>query len=161
MKSKRSTSEKPRILVDTTFLLPAMGVEVEEEAMKVIPLFRRLEVHYLEVALLEALWKVLRVVPRRELNRVRLGIEAIRATYKVLTPPPEAYVNAIKIYDEDHRDYIDALHYETARATGTPWLTIDYEFKEFLEKKGYPVEGITLTPDNLWKVLGKNSGEQV
>ena len=29
---------KPKILVDTTFLLPALGVEVEDEAMSVIPL---------------------------------------------------------------------------------------------------------------------------
>ena len=43
------------MLIDTTFLLPALGVEVEEEAMKVIPFFRKLEVYYLEAGLMEAM----------------------------------------------------------------------------------------------------------
>ncbi len=57
MSSRRGISGtvKPKLLVDTTFLLPTLGIEVEEEAMKVIPFFRRFEVYYLEVGLLEAL----------------------------------------------------------------------------------------------------------
>ena len=47
--SRGNTSARPRILIDTTFLLPALGVEVEKEAMDVIRLFERAEVYYLEV----------------------------------------------------------------------------------------------------------------
>ena len=61
MRSRRSISKRPKILIDTSFLLPALGIEVEEEAMRIIPLFRRLEVYYLEIALLEAMWKVLKL----------------------------------------------------------------------------------------------------
>ena len=48
---------RPRLLVDTTFLLPPLGVEVEREAMEVIPFFREFEIYYLEAGLLEALWR--------------------------------------------------------------------------------------------------------
>ena len=153
MRSRRNMLGRPSVLVDTTFLLPALGIEVEEEAMRVIPLFRKLRVRYLEVALLEALWKVLRIVDRSRLRRVKLGIEAIRNTYEVLVSPPEACLKAVKIYDEGHRDYIDALHYETARAVGIPWLTIDHAFLEFLENKGYPVGNVVITPRNLENIV--------
>lgn len=57
------------MLVDATFLLPALGVEVEEEVMRAIGLFRKLEVYYLEVGILEAMWKILKVVPPEKLER--------------------------------------------------------------------------------------------
>ncbi|WP_440059453.1 PIN domain-containing protein [Thermogladius sp. 4427co] len=149
MKNRKSTLEKPKVLVDTTFLLPAIGFEVEEEAMEVIPLFRKLDVYYLEIALLEAMWKAVKVIDTGDIDIVREGIEAIRNTYKLVTPPPIAFVNAMKIYHGGHRDLIDALHYETARALDIPWLTIDIEFIEFLKKRNLPVDKIVLTPSEL------------
>jgi len=64
------------------------------------------------------MWKVLKIVGREKLERVKIGLEAIRKSYRVAEPPPEAYIEAIKIYDKEHRDYIDALHYATAKALG-------------------------------------------
>jgi len=126
--------EKKRILVDTTFLLPALGIEVKEEALKVIPTFRNFEVHYLEIALLEALWKTLRIVDRRKFDRVKLGLEAIRNTYRIVTPPPDAFIDAIRIYDLGHRDVIDNLHCTTAKTLNILWLTIDYKFIRVFEE---------------------------
>ena len=154
MSSRGSSSERPRrILVDTTFLLPALGVEVEEEAMRVIELFRHLEVYYLEAGLLEALWKILKIVPPNKLRRVEIGIKAIRRTYHLLTPRPEAMVEAMKLFREGHRDYIDALHYAAARVEGMRFLTIDYSFIDFLRKHGYDVEGVVYTPRDLLEVF--------
>ena len=62
LNSKRGTFPL-KVLVDTMFLLPALGFEVEEETMEVIRLFHEIEVYYLEVELLEAMWKALKVVP--------------------------------------------------------------------------------------------------
>ena len=153
MSSRGGTSGKPRLLVDTTFLLPALGIEVEEEAMKAIRVFRRFEVYYLEAGLLEAMWKVVKLVPADKLSRVRLGVKAIRRTYHLLVPRPEAYVEAVKIYRAGHRDYIDALHYAAAVAEGMPFLTIDRAFIEFLKNSGYRVEGIVYTPDRVEELL--------
>ncbi|MHA1608759.1 MAG: hypothetical protein ACTSUJ_01975 [Candidatus Njordarchaeales archaeon] len=36
MSSKKNTSSKPRLLIDTSFLLPALGIDVEEEVYKAI-----------------------------------------------------------------------------------------------------------------------------
>ncbi len=158
MQYKRSIREKPSILIDTTFLLPALGVSVEKEAEEVIPYFRELNVYYLEVGLLEAMWKIMKVVPQDKLRRVKIGIEAIRNTYKLLEPPAKAYIEAIEIYYKGHKDYIDALYYATAKNTNIPLLTIDYVLIEFLRKHNYEIEGVILTPNKLRKLL---SNEEV
>lgn len=145
---------KPKLLVDTTFLLPALGIEVEEEALKAIELFRRADVYYLEVGLLEAMWKVLKVVPMGYMDVVALGLDAIERTYTKLDIPNRAYVEACTIYRRGHRDLIDALHYSTAKISGIPLLTIDVSFVEFLIKHNYQVKGVIYTPENfkeLWK----------
>ncbi len=148
-----SGTGRPRLLIDTTFLLPALGVKVEDEAMEVIPLFRRFEVYYLEAGLLEALWKVLKLIPVDKLSRVETGIKAIRRTYHLLTPRPEAFTEAARIYHAGHRDYIDSLHYTAARVGGIPLLTIDYSFLRFLKEHRYIVKGVVYTPDSIKDLL--------
>lgn len=151
--SRRGLSRRPRVLIDTTFLLPALGVEVEEEAMKAISLFRRLEVYYLEVGVLEAMWKILKVVSPEHLDVIRVGLDSMRNTYNRLDVPVEAYVEAYRIYYEGHRDYIDALHYSTAKISGIPWLTIDDEFIEFLRQRNYITAGVVYTLEDLEKTI--------
>ena len=60
-----SSTSKPELLVDTTFLLPALGIDVEEEALEAISLFPRFKVYYLEASLLEAIWKTFENHPGR------------------------------------------------------------------------------------------------
>ncbi len=115
MKSKRRVEKGLKVLIDTSFLLPALGVNVEEEVLASIALFRRIEVLYLEIAIVEAMWKILRLVPSSGMERVALGLEAVKRTYKAVDPPPRAYIEAAEIYHKGHRDYIDALHYSTAK----------------------------------------------
>ncbi|MEM1970436.1 MAG: PIN domain-containing protein [Sulfolobales archaeon] len=151
--SRRSILRKPRVLVDTTFLLPALGVEIEEDALKAIALFRKLEIYYLEVGILEAVWKVLKAIPLEHLEVVKVGLDSIRNTYNTLDIPVEAYIEAYRIYNEGHKDYIDALYYSTAKTTDTPWLTIDEEFIEFLKQHNYKIEGIIYTPEDLKSII--------
>ena len=165
MMSRRGRPPKTRarslnVLVDTSFLLPALGIEVENDVLDAIRLFTKgVEVLYIEAALLEAMWKVIRIVPREKLSRVELGVEAVRRTYKRLDPPPRAYIVAAEIYHRGHRDYINVLHYSTARELGIYFLTIDAELIENLERYGYKVEGIVLTPSQFREVVARIQGD--
>jgi len=149
LNSKESTSKsKIRLLVDTSFLLPAMGIETEKEVMEAIKHFHIAEIHYLEVSILEAMWKIIKVIPADKLDRVKEGIEAIMETYKRVTPQPEAYIDAYKLYLEGHRDYIDNLIYATSQRLHLPLLTVDREFINFLKEKGYSTRNI-VTPNKV------------
>jgi len=146
---KETTLTRLKILIDTTFLLPALGIEVEEEVIEAIRLFRKFQIYYLEVGVLEAMWCILKVVPQEKMNMVDVGLKAIRSTYQLVSPPIEAYIKAVAIFREGHRDYIDALYYASAEALNLMWLTIDYKFIDFLKEHGYKLDGIVITPEDL------------
>ncbi|RLI42302.1 hypothetical protein DRO64_06485 [Candidatus Bathyarchaeota archaeon] len=100
------------------------------------------EIYYLEVSILEAMWKIIKVVPADKIDRVRKGIEAIMETYKQANPNPQAYMDACKLYREGHGDYIDNLLYATSRKLHLLLLTADREFIDFLKEKGHPIHNI-------------------
>ena len=155
MRDKKSIwKAKPKVLVDTSFLLSAIGISVEKEILDTIKYFRLVEVYYLEVCILEAMWIVLKVVSPNNLDVVREGMEAIRDTYKQLVPPPEAYIKAYEIYRKGHKDYIDDLIYTTSLEEKIALLTTDYEFINFLKENNYPVDNI-ITPRDLKHILAK------
>lgn len=145
---KRYPKTKTNLIVDTTFILPALGINVEKEALETIKHFYGIHINYLEVSILEALWKIIKIVPKNKLERVQEGIHAIKETYKQINPPPEAYIDAYKMYHDGHKDYIDNLIYSTSRRTETPLLTIDKDLINFLDKKNYPTNNI-LTPNKI------------
>ncbi|MEM3948947.1 MAG: PIN domain-containing protein, partial [Zestosphaera sp.] len=101
------------------------------------------------VGILEAMWKALKAIPPEHLDIVKVGLDSIRNTYNMLDVPVEAYVEAYRIYNEGHKDYIDTLYYSTARTTDIPWLTIDEEFIEFLKQHNYKIKGIVYTSEDL------------
>ena len=149
MSGKKGTSKsKLRFLVDTSFLLPAMGIETEKEVMEAIKYFHMAEIYYLEVSILEAMWKIIKVVPASKLDRVREGIEAIMETYKQVDPHPQAYIDAYRLYHEGHRDYIDNLIYATSQKLHIPLLTADREFIDFLKENGHSIRNV-VTPDKI------------
>lgn len=145
---RRHSRSKPDLLVDTSFILPALGVSVEKEAFEAVKHFYRARIHYLEASILEAFWKIIKIVPASKLERVRAGIEAIKETYRQIDPPPEAYIDAYNLYHDGHKDYIDNLIYSTSQRTETPLLTIDEELISFLNEKKYPTNKI-LAPNKI------------
>lgn len=149
LKSKRNISERTKILIDTSFILPALGIDVEDEIYRTISHFRQLDIYYIEIEILEAMWKILKIVDRTKLSRILLGLESIKRTYKLIEPPSNVYIDAIKIYDKGHKDYIDALLYATAKNLNIPLLTMDYPFIEFLEKNNYEIKNVIITPKDL------------
>ncbi len=130
-----------------------MGIEVEKEVLESIEYFRNFKIYYLEIGILEAMWKILKLVPKNHMDIVETGLIAIRNTYHLLQIPEKAYIDAYTIYHNGHRDYIDALYYSVSKNTGIPFLTIDYGFIDFLKKHGYPIDGLVYTPEEIEELL--------
>jgi len=144
---KRDTSSKPCLLVDTSFLLPALGIDVEEEVYAAIAKFRDYEINYIEASLIEAMWSIIKRVKIEDKNIIRNGLESIKDTYHKIDLPLSALLKAWEIYRNAHRDYIDALLYSVSIIEGIPLLTIDKTLKKNLEKAGYNTENILFPKD--------------
>jgi predicted nucleic acid-binding protein len=150
-----------RVLLDTSFLLPAFGVDAGEEVLNCLELMaarrERIRAYYSPYSLLEAVMVLL-----REARRGRLGLEeaagmAREGAAKVIyglesaDTPPEAYSLAVRLYSLGHRDLFDNLLYATAVANGLSLLTLDGELLGFLREAGLPQ--VAIRPSELEEKL--------
>ncbi|ABM80588.1 hypothetical protein Hbut_0734 [Hyperthermus butylicus DSM 5456] len=136
-----------RVLLDTSYILPTLGVDVEGvkpvlERLKLLRSRGRVELYYSDFSLLEALAKAVKLgVPE---HVVEQGITAIAAGYARADPDIRAWLLAARLRRDGLRDLIDALIYATAFTKGLHLLTRDVKLLEFLEKHGYPTNTILI-----------------
>ena len=123
-----------KVLVDTSFLLPALGIDVGEEVIDIIKRFDKHEIYFTELSLLEAMWVIKRIERKGEvdLKLVNTGLKSIFYTYKLVKIPRTAYIKAVK--DKRHNDLIDLILYYTALAYNMKFLTLDEKLKEIDEQ---------------------------
>ncbi len=142
MNNREGSLTNKEILVDTSFLLPALGIDVEEIVYQAIKKFKKYNVYYLDVSLLEAMWIILKKVSYEDKNTVRIGIESIRNTYRKLEVTAEHLIMAWEIYENAHKDFIDNILYSVSHIENKPFLTIDKKLKKNLKNAGYSVKNI-------------------
>ena len=153
MPSKKGS--RARILLDTSFLLPVLGYETSKRVMRALPLLTRYELYYSELSLLEALWKISKLLAglgldeRREaLARIREGLDAIAMGMERAEAGPGALLRALEMRLLGHRDMVDNILYATAMEQGLLFLTIDDELISFLERHGLPRDHV-VEPERL------------
>ncbi|MGC9149149.1 MAG: PIN domain-containing protein [Sulfolobales archaeon] len=132
-----NSSSKAGILIDTSYLLPILGVEVVGitkvlEILKRILLSGEIDIYYSPFSLFEALGKISRLNYDPEI--VEQGLIAILEEFKVSLPNTQAYMKALELKKKGFRDLIDLLLYTSALANKLRFLTRDRELIEFLEK---------------------------
>jgi len=141
------SSLKTRILVDTTYLLPVLGVEVKgvrRALERISELYERnrVELYYSPFSILEALGKISKT--RYDPLRVEKGLIAITESgvFNPALPSVEACLRALELRARGFRDLIDLLLYSTARELGIKFLTRDVELIDFLHEQGESLECI-------------------
>jgi hypothetical protein len=138
------------VLVDSTFLLPTLGVKVtqisDSDLHELSILRPKLRYLCLYQSLVEILGKVGRLMPAG--NEILLTIDAgLRSlfdsgVYNWISPTVTAMVEALQIRRKGHRDMIDNLLYATASDRGIVLLCLDRELTTFLNENGYSTENI-------------------
>ncbi|BDB98547.1 PIN domain-containing protein [Saccharolobus caldissimus] len=125
-----------RVLIDTSFILPALGIDVGEEVLENIKKFPNHEIYFTDFSIIEAMWVMKKLIRRGEkidYNSVKIGLKSLFNTYKLVKIPRLAYIKALK--DDRHKDLIDLLLYYTASIYGMKFLTLDEKLRE-LDDKG-------------------------
>lgn len=130
-------------LVDTTFFLSTVGVAVKEirtndlQALKVLS--RKVRLHGSYVSFIELFGKLGRRFRAADVSSVRLGIRSLleSGTYPWVGPTPEALQFAFELRTKGHRDNIDNILYSIALVSRMFFLSLDKDFKRFLQEHGY------------------------
>jgi predicted nucleic acid-binding protein len=150
LKNKQSTQ---RILLDTSFLLPTLGIEVEKEVMQALSKINseQTQLFYSDWSLLESSWIAIRLIKQKEYQEpvYRRGLLSITKThvYEAIATDPDDYLNALRFFQKGHPDMIDNLLYAAALRTRCQFLTIDEELSRFIAKN--KIENIVLTPKDI------------
>ncbi len=157
-----------KVLLDSTYLLPSFGVEVEELPRSCLAKLRDLalkgaiEIYCSAISWVEVIGKVCREVERRRLNIkdvkdvVEVAIKSIFKTgfYKWVNLNEKAVKLAFELRVLGHKDNIDNLLYATAVVNDMVFLTMDEEFKMFLASKGFKTENV-INHDQLFRMVGR------
>jgi len=115
--------------------------------------FRKLgpyELYYNDISVLEALWKIVKVIERVEggISRIAEGLRAMRDTMKYAPIDEGAVKSAIRMYKLGHRDMVDNLLYSIATSKGLKLLTVDGDLVNFVRKHELAAENVIL-PEEL------------
>jgi predicted nucleic acid-binding protein len=135
-------NEAMRVLIDTSFILPAFGVDVGEKISDLIKDFGKHYIYFSELSLIESMWVIRRLIKRGENvdeKLVRVGLKSVLETYKLVKVPVSAYISAVK--DRRHEDLIDLILFYTAKSYNMKFLTLDERVKE-LDSENVVIDGL-------------------
>jgi PIN domain nuclease of toxin-antitoxin system len=126
-----------KLLLDTSYLLPILGIEIKgiQEAFEKIEKNYEKEkekLYFTRISLFEALGKISKIA--FDEKRVQQGLQAILESeiiIEVITPV-EAYLSAMKLKKKGFKDFIDLLLFETARTNKMQMLTRDKTLLQFI-----------------------------
>ena len=123
-----------RVLLDTSLLLPTLGIEVERDD-KILKRLRDHELYYSELSILECLWVVnsLKKKGKSDRESFETGIRSIFECYAKAEINAEIVLRAFEIYEMGHRDIVDCLLYSTASKNNMKFASLDDELKGFVK----------------------------
>lgn len=142
------TMSKPlKVLLDSTYLLPSFGVEVEgfseEDIVKLKELLDdgAVEMYYSPIVWVEILGKIARELRRKRagkevLTQVSLALKSITetGTYRAVLPSSKDVELALRLRLLGHRDNIDNLLYAIAHNNGLVLMSMDKTLRNFIEE---------------------------
>jgi PIN domain nuclease of toxin-antitoxin system len=139
LKSKGNTL---KILLDTIFILPTLGVDVGEEVEANLKNLMKLKpnIYYSRFSILESLWVAAKLMKNRTLDTERFtqGLKSVMESgrYVKVEENVQTFIDAFKLYKLGHRDIMDNVLYATSINFNLNFLTRDTELREFIQSKG-------------------------
>ena len=135
MKSKRNTL---KILLDTTFILPTLGIDAGSKVEETLRNLREseAELYYSQFSILESLWVAAKISKSQsfDIERFNQGLRSIikSGRYIKVKETCKIFEEALKLYMQGHKDIIDNILYATSVNLNLKLLTLDTELKDFI-----------------------------
>jgi len=139
LKSKQAAS---KVLLDTSFILPTLGIDVGEEVSVGLKKLANIkaELYYSSFSILEALWVAARLTktPTFNIGRFSHGLRSIieSGKYGKVEEDSETFKESLRLHMLGHKDIIDNILYATSTQLNLKLLTLDTELGEFIRQKG-------------------------
>ena len=140
-----NSTSKLKILLDSTYILPILGVEVEglNDVLKSLAKLSKggkAVFYYTPFNILEILGKIVKTEFDRE--TVAKGLSIISEEFIQTFPTVNGYLKALELRKQGFGDLIDLLLYVTALTRDLKFLTRDRELIMFLEREQEKIDNI-------------------
>ncbi|QGR19727.1 PIN domain-containing protein [Stygiolobus azoricus] len=142
---ERRLLELSELIVDTSFLLPFVGIKVrgvKEDLLEGKTLY------YPSLILTELLAVIIKELKKLRLKKVPedviKGLSYINANVRLISLDQTDIVTVFQIMNSGWNDIFDAILYSAYKSTGIPMLTMDKSFYNFLSTKGLETSGVIL-----------------
>jgi len=138
LKNKLSTL---KVLLDTSFILPTLGVDTGKEVFKGLKKLAEVEadIHYSCFSILESLWITARLSRTVDFDaeRFRHGLRSVIESrkYAKIEENSDVFNEALRLHMLGHRDMIDNILYASSIHLNLKLLTLDVELKRFINDK--------------------------
>ena len=138
MKSSRVV---PKVLLDTSFMLPTLGISVSGATQQGIRILgeSEAEIYYSRFSILESLWVATKTVEDKTFDNESFGLGLRSITeggrYTRVEEDYDIFNEAFGLYKLGHRDMIDNILYASSARLGLRLLTLDGDLKKFVLDK--------------------------
>jgi len=138
LKSRRGTL---KVLLDTSFILPTLGIDTGKEVLKGLKKLAEIkaDVHYSRFSILESLWITARLSQSVDfdMERFRHGLRSVIESrkYAKIEENSEIFHNALRLHMMGHKDMVDNILYASSIHLDLKLLTLDIELKKFISNK--------------------------
>lgn len=149
-KSHVKLPDENRVILDTSFLLPYVGLKVKEISVEVMKWLENIDVYYPYAMIPELMGVVVKIARKKKLNTIpELALKGFNSIVygdrvRLLTPVDHDLRIAYELVMKGLEDLFDAILYATSRRTGIKAVTLDEPLVEFLEKNGFKTDNIIL-----------------
>ena len=149
-----SSSARLEILLNSTYILPIVGVEVKG-IWDVLVVLRKLRkerkttFYYTTFNMVEILEKVAKY--KYNYDIIYTGLSVIQEEFKLTYSTVKGYLKALKLKQEGFKDLIDLLLYITSLTRNLLFVTRDNALVDFLESLGENLENILYEEEFLEK----------
>jgi len=133
----------PDVLLDTSYLLPTLGVGVKEitdaDLESIRAASKKARFHCSYASFVEILGLVGKESKRVDAKAVSAGMKSLLGSglYEWTNPSLGAIQLAFELRTKGHKDNIDNILYATAADSKMLFLSLDEELKKFVAKNGY------------------------
>ena len=150
MKSKENTL---KILLDTSFILPTLGIDTGKNVIKTLEKIDNInaEIYFSMFSVLEGIWIAIRFIKKSKFNEqsFRNGLKAIMryGRYIKILENEDIIYGALDLCRMKHKDIIDNILYMDSVYFDLRLLTLDNELRNFIRSN--KLKDTLIFPDEL------------
>lgn len=140
-KSREKSSNK--YVIDTSYLLPLVGIEVEGLDEETINKLFNLELHYPSALIPELVGVIIKEARKMKLKEIpKDAIEGFNSIVyggfiKIIPSEGDDIKTIYKLFEMGCNDIFDAILYATSKRLNLKAISMDKSFKDFLKEHGF------------------------